>query len=257
MTDDITKKIQVATLADPTKAYTKAEAFDGVVVSLIALRQYDYNLRIFVAAYVKAGGTIKELHLALKALDDPRCIKSEKALYNIASRARVVGILGTSSKDNRSSRSLAREQTVENPAALNRSLPSQRDVEAYAVAKPETQAFIQTLAQHHEVQFPAKVVNLMDQDGFAVPERVSEMTTNEVTDMITHLAQTAEYERGNAVSYLATSELLLKQYGTHTSTGEWRPHSPMRIIKTLIPELTNDQRDELINLLSGQAIIDV
>jgi hypothetical protein len=125
-------------------------------------------------------------------------------------------------------------------------IPIQRD------GKPEPSSLFEYLAENHEVELPSKVVDLMDEDGLVMPDAVEALPNDEVSDIIENLAWMANRERGNAVSYLATSELLLKRYGSTAPSGEWKEHAPTKILKNLIPDLTDDQLQDLRSLITEE-----
>jgi len=109
-----------------------------------------------------------------------------------------------------------------------------------------------TLVEQHEVELPSKVVDLMDEDGFVMHEAVEALTTDEVVHIIEKLSDMANRERGNAVSYLATSELLLKRYGSCDKYGAWNAHPAGRVIKSLIPDLTDSQLKTVRTLINNE-----
>jgi hypothetical protein len=109
-----------------------------------------------------------------------------------------------------------------------------------------------TLVEQHEVELPSKVVDLMDEDGFVMHEAVEALTTDEVVHIIEKLSDMANRERGNAVSYLATSELLLKRYGSCDKYGAWNAHPAGRVIKSLIPDLTDNQLKTVRTLINNE-----
>ena len=43
--------------------------------------------------------------------------------------------------------------------------------------------------------------------------------------------------------------IAMKEYGYLNQEGFWQDHKPLRIIKNLLPELTDDERKQLIDLL--------
>jgi len=110
-------------------------AFNGVVSALVKIAEGEVELRKHVAAYVTAGGTVKQLHEELKALDDQRCHKSLGYLRNIQTACYTTGLLFKSeSAPGVKANSHLSELTVENPEILSALLPTQRDVKAYAKA---------------------------------------------------------------------------------------------------------------------------
>ena len=81
-----------------TNELATTSAFNGVVSDLVKIAEGEVGLRKHVADYVTAGGTVKDLHERLKALDDQRCHKSLGYLKNIQTDCFQVGLLERSEK---------------------------------------------------------------------------------------------------------------------------------------------------------------
>ncbi len=103
-----------------------ASALNGAVSALVKITEGEVELPKHAAAYVTAGGTVKQLHEGLQTLDDQRCHKSLGYLKQIQNRCFTVGLL--TKKDEL----LMSNQPVENPEVLSALLPSQRDVKAFS-----------------------------------------------------------------------------------------------------------------------------
>ena len=123
-------------------------AFNGVVSALVKIAEGEVELQQHVADYVTAGGTVKQLHERLKALDDERCHKSLSYLQDVQKRCRAVGLI-PEAKTGRKPDWVMTQTPVENPEVLSYLLPTQRDVKAYAKAPVAVKEQIVDLSTQH------------------------------------------------------------------------------------------------------------
>lgn len=219
-------------------------AFNGVVSALVKIAEGEVELRKHVAAYVTSGGTVKQLHEELKALDDERCHKSLGYLKQIQNRCFTVGLL--SKKDEL----LMSNQPVENPEVLSALLPTQRDVKAYAkapVAVKEQVVDIANLPESFNDKTVEKVRELINPDNYTID--TTSLTDEEKDECLLEQNTRIEALTAHAAFNDQACAAAMKEYGYLNQEGFWQDHKPLTIIKNLLPELTNDERKQLIDLL--------
>lgn len=229
-----------------THDITKTTAFDGVVSSLIQIAEGEVALRKHVADYVNAGGTVKELHVQLTDLDDKRAHKSLGYLRNIQTSCVKVGLLPAPTGQG-SRGSLMNELPVENPFALSDCLPTQRDVKAYAAAPLEVKQQVQAIAVESPNQDAIDHVRSLINDDYEID--VSSHTKEELGEMLKHHSSEINGLVGHSMFTDMAMQATMSEYGSFNSQGEWYAHSPLRVIKNLIPQLSSADKQELINLL--------
>ena len=224
-------------------------AFNGVVSALVKIAEGEVELRKHVADYVTAGGTVKQLHEELKALDDQRCHKTLGFLKQVQNRCFTVGLLERSEKSKQQSRLLVSNQPVENPQALSALLPTQRDVKAYAkapVAVKEQVVDLSNSAPTPNDAIVEKVRALINED-FEIDS--SSLTDAEKDECLEGLHVRVEALTAHAAFNDQACAAAMKEYGYLNQEGFWQDHKPITIVKNLLPKLTNDERKELIDLL--------
>lgn len=222
-------------------------AFNGVVSALVKIAEGEVELRKHVADYVNAGGTVKELHVQLQNLDDQRCHKSLKYLQDVQGRCRKVGLL--TEVDRYSHRPVVTERPVENPEQLSQLLPTQRDVKAYAKAPIEIREQVVDISNSTPTPNDAiveKVRSLINED-FEIDS--SSLTEQEKDECLTGLHVRVEALTAHAAFNDQACAAAMKEYGFINSEGFWQDHKPLTIIRNLLPELSNDERKQLIDLL--------
>mgnify|MGYP001211240176 FL=1 len=223
-------------------------AFNGVVSALVKIAEGEVELRKHVAAYVTAGGTVKQLHEGLKALDDQRCHKSEGYLRKIQDRCRQVGLLPEQTY-HKSKIGLQSPIPVENPEVLSSLLPTQRDVKAYAKAPVAVKEQIVDLSNSSPTPNDAiveKVRSLINED-FEIDS--SSLTEVEKDECLEGLHIRVEALTAHAAFNDQACASAMKEYGFINQEGFWQDHKPLTIIRNLLPELSTDERKQLIDLL--------
>ena len=223
-------------------------AFNGVVSALVKIAEGEVELRKHVAAYVTSGGTVKQLHEGLKALDDQRCHKSLSYLRDVQTRCIKVGLLDQ--RTGQGSRgSVTNELPVENPEVLSSLLPTQRDVKAYAKAPVAVKEQIVDLSNSLPTPNDAiveKVRSLINED-FEIDS--SSLTEAEKDECLEGLHIRVEALTAHAAFNDQACAAAMKEYGYLNQEGFWQDHKPFTIIKNLLPELSTDERKQLIDLL--------
>lgn len=224
-------------------------AFNGVVSALVKIAEGEVELRKHVANYVTAGGTVKQLHKDLQALDDQRCHKSLSYLKDVQTRCFNVGLLERSEKAKQYVKSVTNDLPVENPEVLSALLPTQRDVKAYAKAPIAVKEQLVELSNSTPTPNDAiveKVRSLINED-FEIDS--SSLTDAEKDECLEGLHVRVEALTAHAAFNDQACAVAMKEYGYLNQEGFWQDHKPLRIIKNLIPKLTNDERKQLIDLL--------
>ena len=222
-------------------------AFNGVVSALVKIAEGEVELRKHVADYVTAGGTVKQLHERLKALDDERCHKSLSYLQDVQKRCRAVGLI-PEAKTGRKPDWVMTQTPVENPEVLSPA-PTQRDVKAYAKAPVAVKEQIVDLSNSAPLPNDAiieKVRSLINED-FEIDS--SSLTDAEKDECLEGLHTRVEALTAHAAFNDQACAAAMKEYGYLNQEGFWQDHKPLTIIKNLLPELSNDERKELIDLL--------
>lgn len=225
-----------------------ASAFNGVVSALVKIAEGEVELRKHVAAYVTAGGTVKQLHEELQALDDQRCHKTLKYLQEIQARCRKVGLLPEAAQGRRGP--LTSGLPVENPEVLSALLPTQRDVKAYAKAPVEVKQQVVDVSNFPE-SFNDKTVEkvraLINPDNYSID--TTSLTDEEKDECLLEQNTRIEALTANAAFNDQACAAAMKEYGYLNQEGFWQDHKPLTIIKNLIPNLSTDERKQLIDLL--------
>lgn len=230
-----------------TYELTTTSAFNGVVSALVKIAEGEVELRKHVADYVTAGGTVKELHIQLQNLDDQRCHKSLKYLRDIQTRCRQTGLLPEATQGRRGS--FLNELPVEKPEVLSSLLPTQRDVKAYAKAPIEVKQQVVDISNSTPTPNDAiveKVRNLINED-FEIDS--SSLTEVEKDECLEGLHIRVEALTAHAAFNDQACAAAMKEYGFINQEGFWQDHKPLTIIRNLLPELSNDERKQLIDLL--------
>lgn len=230
-----------------TYELTTTSAFNGVVSALVKIAEGEVELRKHVADYVTAGGTVKELHIQLQNLDDQRCHKSLSYLRDIQKRCRAVGLLPE--VDRYSHREVTTQRPVEKPEVLSSLLPTQRDVKAYAKAPIEVKQQVVDISNSTPTPNDAiveKVRNLINED-FEIDS--SSLTELEKDECLEGLHIRVEALTAHAAFNDQACAAAMKEYGFINQEGFWQDHKPLTIIRNLLPELSNDERKQLIDLL--------
>lgn len=223
-------------------------AFNGVVSALVHIAEGERELRKHVADYVTAGGTVKQLHEELQALDDERCHKSEAYLRQVQSRCRQVGLLAEAQQGRRSE--LMSAPPVRNPETLSALLPTQRDVKAYAKAPAAVKQQVVDIANLPESfndKTVEKVRELINPDNYSID--TTSLTDEEKDECLLEQNTRIEALTANAAFNDQACAAAMKEYGFINSEGFWQDHKPLTIIRNLLPELSNDERSQLIDLL--------
>ena len=230
-----------------TYELSTTSAFNGVVSALVKIAEGEVELRKHVADYVTAGGTVKELHIQLQNLDDQRCHKSLGYLKNIQTSCIKCQLLPESKFSTQGSHT--NDPSVENPQRLSELLPTQRDVAAYAKAPIEVKQQIVDLSNSTPTPNDAiveKVRSLINED-FEIDS--SSLTEQEKDECLTGLHVRVEALTAHAAFNDQACAAAMKEYGFINQEGFWQDHKPLTIIRNLLPELSNDERKQLIDLL--------
>jgi hypothetical protein len=122
------------TVAESLSLETKQEHVTAAVGAIQQVRRGETQLRLIVSSWLEHGWALDHLEASLaEQMDD-----SPKLGYlqNIATRSRIVGLLGEPSQGKRNDLegSRMRELPVENPKRLSAALPTERAVKAFAKA---------------------------------------------------------------------------------------------------------------------------
>jgi len=222
-------------------------AFNGVVSALVKIAEGEVELRKHVAAYVNSGGTVKQLHEGLKALDDQRCHKSLSYLRDVQKRCIHLQMLPESKFSPQGK--VTTQPPVENPEVLSSLLPTQRDVKAYAKAPVAVKEQIVDLSNSSPTPNDAiveKVRSLINED-FEIDS--SSLTEAEKDECLEGLHIRVEALTAHAAFNDQACAAAMKEYGYLNQEGFWQDHKPFTIIKNLLPELSTDERKQLIDLL--------
>ena len=225
-------------------------AFNGVVSALVQIADGKVELRKHVAAYVIAGGTVKQLHEELKALDDKRCHKSLSYLKNVQTDCFQVGMLERSEKAKQYVKSHTYDLPVENPDRLSELLPTQRDVKAFAKAPVEVRHQVVDIANIPESfndKTVEKVRELINPDNYSID--TTSLTDEEKDECLLEQNTRIEALAANAAFNDQACAAAMQEYGFINSDGFWQDHKPLTIIKNLLPELSQSERQQLIDLL--------
>ena len=241
-----------------TNGLTKTSAFNGVVSALVKIAEGEVELRLSVADYVNAGGTVHELHAELKSLDDIRCHKSVGYLRKIQSRCRQVGLLPEATQGRRGG--LTSQLPVENPQELSQLLPTQRDVKAYAKAPIEVREQVVAISNgefptlenqaqpgSHSSEMIEHIRSLIDPETWEID--TSGHTDEQKDAMLLRLNTTLEATQAQMMFDHQLFDATLAEFGSCDSAGNWNPHKPLKIIKNLLPQLTSSEREQLIDSL--------
>ena len=225
-----------------------ASAFNGVVSALVKIAEGEVELRKHVAAYVTAGGTVKQLHEELQALDDQRCHKSLSYLKDIQNRCIKLQMLPESKFSNQGS--VVTNPPVENPEVLSALLPTQRDVKAYAkapVAVKQQVVDVSNFPESFNDKTVEKVRALINPDNYSID--TTSLTNEEKDECLLEQNTRIEALTANAAFNDQACAAAMKEYGYLNQEGFWQDHKPLTIIKNLIPNLSTDERKQLIDLL--------
>ena len=232
-----------------THVLATATAFNGVVSALVKIAEGEVELRKHVAAYLTAGGTVKQLHEGLQALDDQRCHKSLGYLKNIQTSCVKVGLLPERTY-HKSKMSLTNDIPVENPEVLSALLPTQRDVKAYAKAPVTVKQQVVDVSNFPE-SFNDKTVEkvraLINPDNYSID--TTSLTNEEKDECLLEQNTRIEALTANAAFNDQACAAAMKEYGYLNQEGFWQDHKPLTIIKNLIPNLSTDERKQLIDIL--------
>lgn len=227
-----------------------ASAFNGVVSALVKIAEGEVELRKHVAAYVTAGGTVKQLHEELQALDDQRCHKSLSYLKDIQKRCRSIGLLPETKASLGQKKEVMTSLSVENPEVLSALLPTQRDVKAYAkapVAVKQQVVDVSNFPESFNDKTVEKVRALINPDNYSID--TTSLTNEEKDECLLEQNTRIEALTANAAFNDQACAAAMKEYGYLNQEGFWQDHKPLTIIKNLIPNLSTDERKQLIDLL--------
>lgn len=241
--------INLADFAITANSSTPQEAFEQVVGCLVRINTGLMGLRRGVRDWILLGGTTETLHTALKNYGSPEVIKSLKYLKQIQTECIKVGMLPEQTY-HKSKMAVTADISVENPEALSALLPTSRDVRAYAKAPLEVREQVVEIANttkscnEPSIQAVRSLIN----DDYEID--ISGQSKEELGEMLK--AHSAEV---NGLRFQCTMndgalEREMKDFGSFNSEGYWYQHKPLTIIKKLIPQLTPDEKRQLIDSLS-------
>jgi hypothetical protein len=225
----------------------KTSAFDGVVAGLIKSYEGELQLRKSVADWCIAGGTIQELHAKLKELDDERCHASLKRLRNVQSYTRGIYPI-PAARTGRPSLSPMGETRPMDPDNLSALLPTKRDAEAFKVAPLSVKQQVVEISNHESPNEKSiSIVRELINANYNID--VSHHSKEELGEMLVDHSAAIDGLRYQCAANDAALAATMSEFGSFNAEGLWYAYDPIKIIKNLIPSLSKEDKQTLIDFL--------
>jgi len=218
-----------------------AEHADKCWSQLIKLDQLSRNGKCVIVAYFTdhCGFSVAEIAR--------RTDSTEKTIRNLLGEARLRKLAKPGRK---AVNAPAGEFEVNDHEVLSSLMPSKRDFENFKAAPRAVKQQVVDIANIPESfndKTVEKVRELINPDNYSID--TTSLTDEEKDECLLEQNTRIEALTANAAFNDQACAVAMKEYGFINSNGFWQDHKPLTIIKNLLPELSQSERQQLINLL--------